>query len=50
MKRFMDTLFIALMMVLSSLTYAKPGLLFNMAQSGASASADIILWHRQVNF
>lgn len=43
MKRLMNTLFIALMMVLSSLTYAKPGLLFNIAQSGGSASADVIL-------
>lgn len=43
MKRLMNNLFIAAMILLSSLTYAQTGLLFKVSQSGATASADVIL-------
>ena len=43
MKRLIHYLFIATLVLLSSLVNAKTGLLFKIAQSGASASADVIL-------
>lgn len=43
MKQFMNNLLIAAMLLLSSLTHAGTGLLFKITETGAAASADVIL-------
>lgn len=43
MKQFMNSLFIAAMILFNSLTYAKTGLLFKITESGAAASGEVIL-------
>ncbi|HHF7365167.1 TPA: hypothetical protein ACPSKY_000260 [Legionella bozemanae] len=42
-KRIMNNLLIVGMVLLSSLAYAKTGLLFKITQSGAPAAVDVIL-------
>lgn len=43
MKQTINSLLIAAMLLFSSLIHAETGLLFNITESGASASADVIL-------
>lgn len=43
MKQFMNNLIITAMLLFSSLTHAETGFLFKIAESGAAASADVIL-------